>query len=141
MSTAKFQPRRSLYGVAGNKLEEYPAVLDSGTDVVLIDLEDMVAPPFKKEAREKTLREGLVTYWWGSRQELWTKGLTSGHTQQVEEIRIDCDLDCLLMRVRQKGGACHNGFRSCFYRRVEGGELVTDRDKVFDDDSVYGKTT
>ncbi|NUP89362.1 MAG: phosphoribosyl-AMP cyclohydrolase [Candidatus Sumerlaeia bacterium] len=90
-----------------------------------------------REALEKTLREGVVTYWSRSRGELWTKGLTSGHTQEVTEIRIDCDLDCVLLRVRQRGGACHNGFRSCFYRRIEGGSLVTDREKVFDDESVY----
>jgi len=92
-----------------------------------------------REALEKTLAEGVVTYWSRSRQELWTKGLTSGHTQDVEEVRIDCDLDCVLLRVRQKGGACHRGYRSCFYRRIEGGQLVTDQEKVFDDESVYKK--
>ncbi|MBN1477930.1 phosphoribosyl-AMP cyclohydrolase [Candidatus Sumerlaeota bacterium] len=92
-----------------------------------------------REALAKTLAEGFVTYWSRSRRELWTKGLTSGHTQDVVEIRIDCDLDCVLLRVRQRGGACHVGYRSCFYRRIEGGELVTDREKVFDDESVYGK--
>ncbi len=92
-----------------------------------------------REALEKTLREGRVTYWSRSRGELWTKGLTSGHTQEVVEARIDCDLDCVLLRVRQKGGACHNGYRSCFYRRVEDGQLVTDREKVFDDEGVHGK--
>jgi phosphoribosyl-AMP cyclohydrolase len=92
-----------------------------------------------RDALAKTLAEGVVTYWSRSRQELWTKGLTSGHTQGVAEIRIDCDLDCVLLRVRQKGGACHVGYRSCFYRRIEGNELVTDREKVFDDESVYGK--
>ncbi len=93
-----------------------------------------------REALEKTLREGRVTYWSRSRGELWTTGLTSGHTQEVVEARIDCDLDCVLLRVRQKGGACHNGYRSCFYRRVEDGQLVTDREKGFDDEGVYGKT-
>jgi len=92
-----------------------------------------------REALEKTLVEGVVTYWSRSRQELWTKGLTSGHTQDVEEVRIDCDLDCVLLRVRQRGGACHRGYRSCFYRRIEGGQLVTDQEKVFDDESVYKK--
>jgi phosphoribosyl-AMP cyclohydrolase len=92
-----------------------------------------------REALEKTLGEGVVTYWSRSRGELWTKGLTSGHTQEVVEARIDCDLDCVLLRVRQEGGACHKGYRSCFYRRVEDGQLVTDREKVFDDEGVYGK--
>jgi phosphoribosyl-AMP cyclohydrolase len=93
-----------------------------------------------RDALAKTLAERVVTYWSRSRQELWTKGLTSGHTQEVVEIRIDCDRDCVLLRVRQEGGACHNGYRSCFYRRIEGQELITDQEKVFDDESVYKKS-
>ncbi len=92
-----------------------------------------------RDALTKTLAEGVVTYWSRSRQELWTKGLTSGHTQEVVEVRIDCDLDCVLVRVHQVGGACHVGHRSCFYRRIEDGQLVTDREKVFDDESICGK--
>lgn len=71
-----------------------------------------------------TLETGRVTYWSRSRQELWIKGATSGHTQELVEFRIDCDRDCLLMMVRQTGPACHTGRRSCFYTGVENGSEV-----------------
>ena len=69
-----------------------------------------------REAYEATLRTGVMTYWSRSRQELWVKGLTSGHYQYLKELRIDCDNDTLLARVAQVGAACHTGNRSCFYR-------------------------
>lgn len=69
-----------------------------------------------KEAFEKTLETGLMTYWSRSRNELWTKGLTSGHVQYVKELKIDCDKDTILAKVEQVGAACHTGNRSCFYR-------------------------
>lgn len=72
-----------------------------------------------KESLEKTIKTGLATYWSRSRNELWTKGETSGHYQHVMEIRIDCDEDTLLLKVRQDGAACHTGHRSCFYRLLE----------------------
>ena len=72
-----------------------------------------------KESLEKTIKTGLATYWSRSRTELWTKGETSGHYQHVQEIRIDCDEDTLLLKVRQDGAACHTGHRSCFYRLLE----------------------
>ena len=75
-----------------------------------------------KEAYEKTLKEGLMTYYSRSRDELWTKGLTSGHFQYVKELRIDCDCDTILALVDQVGAACHTGNRSCFYRRLAGEE-------------------
>ena len=71
-----------------------------------------------------TLETGRVTYWSRSRQEIWIKGATSGHTQELVEFRIDCDRDCLLMMVRQTGPACHTGRRSCFYTGVENGSEV-----------------
>ncbi|MBQ6322540.1 MAG: phosphoribosyl-AMP cyclohydrolase [Lachnospiraceae bacterium] len=71
-----------------------------------------------QEAYEKTLREGKMTYWSRSRQELWTKGDTSGHYQYVRELRIDCDEDTILARVEQIGAACHTGNKSCFFRRI-----------------------
>ena len=75
-----------------------------------------------KEAYEKTLKEGLMTYYSRSRDELWTKGLTSGHFQYVKELRIDCDCDTILALVDRVGAACHTGNRSCFYRRLAGEE-------------------
>ena len=72
-----------------------------------------------KEAYEKTLREGLMTYYSRSRNELWTKGMTSGHLQYMKELRIDCDNDTILALVDQVGAACHTGNRTCFFRKLE----------------------
>ena len=85
-----------------------------------------------EESLRRTLETGQMTYWSRSRQELWVKGGASGHTQQVEEFRIDCDGDALLFKVRQKGGACHTGFRTCFYRRHQDGVWVEAGERVFD---------
>ncbi|MBV8662066.1 MAG: phosphoribosyl-AMP cyclohydrolase [Hyphomicrobiales bacterium] len=73
------------------------------------------------EALDKTLSTGVMHYWSRSRRSLWRKGDTSGQTQHLEELRVDCDQDALLARVTigGDGGACHTGRRSCFYRRVE----------------------
>jgi len=86
------------------------------------------------EAVERTRETGLAHYYSRSRDELWKKGGTSGHTQEIEEIRVDCDGDALLYLVDQTGGACHTGYESCFYRTVDG-EVVGER--VFDPDEVY----
>lgn len=77
------------------------------------------------EALRLTLETGQATYWSRSRQALWRKGETSGHTQRVVEARIDCDQDCILLRVEQIGAACHTGAGDCFYRRIsEDGTLT-----------------
>lgn len=76
------------------------------------------------EALAATLETGKATYWSRSRGELWIKGESSGASQKVVEVRIDCDQDAVLMKVRQTGGACHTGRPSCFYRSVKNGELV-----------------
>lgn len=68
------------------------------------------------DALTETLHTGRVTYWSRSRGALWRKGDTSGHTQELVELKVDCDQDAVLMRVRQAGGACHTGRKSCFYR-------------------------
>lgn len=75
-----------------------------------------------EESLAKTLETGLATYWSRSRQELWTKGETSGHYQHVQSIMIDCDEDTLLLKVIQDGAACHTGHRTCFYRKLEENE-------------------
>jgi len=75
-----------------------------------------------REAWQATLATGRATYWSTSRDELWEKGATSGHVQHVREILIDCDADAVVLKVDQIGGvACHKGYASCFFRRVEGG--------------------
>ena len=78
------------------------------------------------EALRLTLDTGVAHYWSRSRNSLWKKGETSGQLQLIDEVRIDCDQDAVLLRVRPQGdgGACHVGFRSCFYRVVVDGKLV-----------------
>ncbi|MDT8392097.1 MAG: phosphoribosyl-AMP cyclohydrolase [Lentisphaeria bacterium] len=90
------------------------------------------------EAWEKTLATGVATYWSRSRNKLWVKGETSGKIQHVREIRVDCDLDTVVLRVEQVGGAaCHEGFPSCFFRQVKGDQLVIIQDRLFDPKAVY----
>ncbi|HEY7400743.1 MAG TPA: phosphoribosyl-AMP cyclohydrolase [Actinomycetota bacterium] len=72
-----------------------------------------------RQALERSLDEGRMTYWSRSRGELWRKGDTSGHVQHLEELRADCDGDVVLARVHQEGAACHTGERSCFFRTLE----------------------
>jgi phosphoribosyl-AMP cyclohydrolase len=74
------------------------------------------------ESVSRTLATGQVTYWSRSRQSFWVKGETSGHTQELVELRIDCDRDCLLALVRQTGPACHTGRPNCFYTGVRDGQ-------------------
>jgi len=88
----------------------------------------------------KTLETGTVHYWSRSRKKLWLKGESSGHVQKIHEIRVDCDEDTVVFLVDQIGGAaCHTGYRSCFYRKVDGNGLVAEGEKVFDPDVVYGQ--
>ncbi|MGD0728423.1 MAG: phosphoribosyl-AMP cyclohydrolase [Spirochaetia bacterium] len=93
-----------------------------------------------KESWELTLKTGIMHYWSRSRSKLWKKGESSGNIQEVKELRIDCDEDCVLAKVRQIGdAACHTGYRSCFYRVVEGGAIRVDGVRVFDPAEVYGE--
>lgn len=72
-----------------------------------------------RESIERTIAEGRTVFWSRSRRELWRKGDTSGHVQHVQELRVDCDADVLLVRVHQEGAACHTGERTCFFRTLE----------------------
>jgi phosphoribosyl-AMP cyclohydrolase len=93
-----------------------------------------------REAAEKTCATGLAHYYSRSRKKLWLKGEESGHVQKVREVRTDCDRDVLLLKVEQQGGACHEGYRSCFFRRRGGdGGTVEDGVRLFDPGKVYGK--
>lgn len=93
-----------------------------------------------KEAWEKTRETGKAHYWSRSRNQLWLKGETSGHVQIIQAILVDCDDDTVIYQVEQLGGAaCHTGHRSCFFRRLQGNDLVTQGEKVFDPAAVYGK--
>ena len=91
-------------------------------------------------AWEKTLQTGKAHYWSRSRSSLWLKGETSGHVQLIKEILVDCDQDTVVFKVEQLGGAaCHTGYRSCFYRKVNGDQLtVHAQERVFDPAAVYG---
>lgn len=87
-----------------------------------------------EDALQQSRETGYAHYYSRSREELWKKGGTSGHTQAIEEIRVDCDGDAILYLIEQEGGACHTGYRSCFHRTVDG-EVVGEQ--VFDPDDVY----
>jgi len=115
--------------LAFDEQEYLPAVAqdaDSGEVLMLA---------YVTEAALKRTREtGYAHYYSRSRDELWKKGATSGHTQAIEEVRVDCDGDALLYLIDQSGGACHTGYESCFHRTIDG---ETVGEKVFDPDDVY----
>ena len=92
-----------------------------------------------REALEKTLETGLMHYWSRSRNKLWLKGETSGHTQRVVRWFADCDRDVLLFEIEQTGGACHTGYESCFFQEFdrEAKPLAIKEGKSFDDKTVY----
>ena len=93
-----------------------------------------------REAYEETLRTGRACYFSRSRGKLWRKGEESGHVQEVREVFIDCDADAVLLKVKQIGGAaCHEGYKSCFFRKVEGQNVRVVAEKVFDPKAVYKK--
>jgi phosphoribosyl-AMP cyclohydrolase len=93
-----------------------------------------------KDAWEATLKTGRATYYSRTRQTLWIKGKTSGNAQIVKEIRIDCDDDTVLLKVEQIGGAaCHTGYRSCFYKIVDGESVHISGKPVFNPEEVYHK--
>ena len=89
-----------------------------------------------EEALRLSIETGKAHYWSRSRGKLWRKGEISGNEQMIQDILIDCDEDAVLLKVKQVGGACHTGYRSCFYRRING-EIVGE--KVFDPEEKYGK--
>ncbi len=92
-----------------------------------------------KQALQETVETGQTTFWSRSRQQLWRKGESSGHIQQVKWIRLDCDSDTLLIGVEQRGGACHLGYRSCFFRELRDGKWEVVAEKVFDPDEAYSQ--
>ena len=93
-----------------------------------------------REAYEETLRTGRAVYFSRSRNRLWRKGEESGNVQEVRAVYVDCDADTVLLQVRQVGGAaCHEGYASCFFRRLEGDGLRVVGERLFDPKKVYGR--
>ena len=91
------------------------------------------------DAFRRTVETGYATFYSRSRRKLWLKGETSGHRLVVKEISTDCDRDALLVRVEREGpGVCHNGYESCFYRRLENGQWVESEPRAYDPAEVYG---
>ncbi|MEN9503441.1 MAG: phosphoribosyl-AMP cyclohydrolase [Pseudomonadota bacterium] len=86
---------------------------------------------------EETLQTGRVCYWSRSRNQFWRKGESSGQMQVLKEFRYDCDADTILLLVDQTGPACHTGRRSCFYNKVEGDQVIIDRDVLIDPSTLY----
>ncbi|MGO1693797.1 MAG: phosphoribosyl-AMP cyclohydrolase [Marinobacter sp.] len=92
-----------------------------------------------RESLRLTAEEGQAVYWSRSRGKLWRKGESSGHQQVVQDIRLDCDEDVVLLKVEQKGGiACHTGRRSCFYRSLKDGQWASVEPVIKDPDAIYG---
>lgn len=107
---------------------------DSKTSEVL-----MVAY-MNQEAFNKTIKTGNAHYWSTSRNKLWLKGESSGHIQKVQEILTDCDKDAIVLKIKQEGAACHEGYYSCFYREIkDNGELKIIKEKIFQPENVYGE--
>ena len=128
----KFQPKFDASGLVTC------VATDAGSGDVL-----MVAH-MNDEALRKTIASGEAWYFSRSRQSLWRKGESSGHTQRVVELRMDCDQDAVWIRVEQTGAACHTGRRSCFYRKVDAGQggarlSFVDADRLFDPTMIYRK--
>ena len=112
------------------------------TDVWTGDI--LMVAHMNEQALRRTIETGEAWYYSRSRRALWKKGESSGHTQRVTEMRVDCDQDAVWIKVEQIGAACHTGRRSCFYRKVDGEDGDTrlsfvDADRLFDPTQVYQK--
>ena len=120
-----------------NKLDGLlPAVVQDATSQRVLMVGFM-----NEEAWRKTLESGNVTFYSRSRNKLWMKGESSGHVLKVREIRTDCDLDTVVVTVDALGpGVCHNGYESCFYRRLDSGEWQVTDPQTYDPNAVYGGT-
>jgi phosphoribosyl-AMP cyclohydrolase len=102
----------------------------------------LMAAFMNRQALDLTIQTGFATYFSTSRQKLWKKGEESGHTQKVEQILVDCDQDCLLLKVTVEAGQCHVGYQSCFYRALKKGsskELEFIAEKVYNPEKIYKK--
>jgi len=92
-----------------------------------------------KASLADSIRTGKTHFWSRSRQKYWMKGESSGHTQDIQEIFIDCDADTILIKAKQNGAACHEGYKNCFFRKLEGDEWKVNAERLVDPEKVYGK--
>lgn len=121
----------------------------NGEDLIIAVVQDfktsevLMVAFMNREALKKTIETGSAHYWSTSRNKLWLKGESSGHVQKVQEILTDCDEDAVILKVDQEGAACHNGYYSCFYRKLSGEdddyEFEIFKEKVFQPENVYGE--
>jgi phosphoribosyl-AMP cyclohydrolase len=93
-----------------------------------------------KEALDLTIQTGRATFYSRSRKKLWKKGEESGHFQEIEQILVDCDQDCIILKVTVDDGQCHVGYQSCFYRAIDHQKLKFIAEKVYDPQKVYKKS-
>lgn len=111
---------------------------------VTVDAEDgqvLMVAYMNEEAYRLTLTTGKVHYWSRSRSQLWKKGESSGNMQELVELRVDCDADALVVVARQSGPACHEGYRSCFFRTVDAdGTLTINAEQLMTPEQMYGGT-
>lgn len=119
-----------------------------GQDLIIAIAQDiessdvLMVAYMNQDALEKTLETGKAHYWSTSRSKIWLKGESSGHYQQVQEIYIDCDEDAVLLKVHQNGAACHKGYFSCFYRKIDrrnGFQPKIVKEKIFLPEEIYGE--
>ena len=128
-----------------DKLDETLSTLKYDADglipAVIVDVETkqvLMVAYMNETSLRQTVRTGKTHFWSRSRQKYWMKGESSGHTQEVRAVYTDCDADTVLIEVVQHGGACHEGYYSCFFRRLgEDGEWQVVAEKVFDPQQVY----
>jgi phosphoribosyl-AMP cyclohydrolase len=123
-------------------LDELKYTSDGLIPAIIQNVEDgavLMMAWMNRTALEQTIQTGKTHFWSRSRQKYWMKGETSGHVQEVESVHIDCDMDCLLIRVRQHGAACHEGYRSCFFRKNDEDQWIVTDERMFDPEAVYGK--
>lgn len=125
-------PQFSLDFAKGDGLVTAVAVDASDGEVLMLAY-------MNEEAFRLTLETGKVHYWSRSRNKLWKKGESSGNMQELVELRVDCDRDAVVVRVNQSGPACHEGYRSCFFRTAtEDGSLMINAERQMDPEAMYG---
>ena len=131
MPTPQFQPN---FEKAGGLITAVTVDADNG--------EVLMVAYMNEEAFRLTLATNKVHYWSRSRNKLWKKGESSGNMQELVEMRVDCDLDAVVVRAHQTGPACHEGYRSCFYRTVDSeGQLRENAERLMTPEEIYGGKT